>query len=183
MPTMPSTEQILGSIERCLDELRAELDALTAARAELDGGGAQSRKRPRRSARSTRSSRSEQGRAGPESRTSSTEDPSAKPAAAQARRSTRSRRATRKPGRSAKVVPAGKLELLLSECDGLTTASLAERANGRRDQVLTLLRELEAAGRVRRSGQRRATRWHVITDDERIEQRAAELAASRKRPT
>jgi len=45
-----------------------------------------------------------------------------------------------------------------------------------RDRVLTALRELEAAGRVRRSGQRRSTRWHAITDEERIQKRAAELA-------
>jgi tRNA(Ser,Leu) C12 N-acetylase TAN1 len=57
---------------------------------------------------------------------------------------------------------------------------LAERTNGDRDQVLTLLRELEAAGRIRRSGQRRGTRWHAITDEDRIRERAAELASRSK---
>ena len=71
--------------------------------------------------------------------------------------------------------------MLLSENGGLTTSVLAERTNGDRDQVLTLLRELEAAGRIRRSGQRRSTRWHAITDDDRIRQRAAELAARSRR--
>jgi DNA-binding IclR family transcriptional regulator len=80
-------------------------------------------------------------------------------------------------------VAAGKLELLLSKADGVTTSELAEQANGDRDQVLVLLRELEAAGRVRRSGQRRGTRWHAITDEDRIQQRAAELAALRKPTT
>jgi hypothetical protein len=75
------------------------------------------------------------------------------------------------------VVPAGKLEVLLAGTEGMTTTALAELANGARDQVLTLLRELEAGGQVRRSGQRRSTRWHVITDDDRIAERAAELAA------
>jgi hypothetical protein len=74
-------------------------------------------------------------------------------------------------------VGAGKLELLLSGVDGLATSALAEQSNANRDQVLALLRELEAAGRVRRSGQRRATRWHAISDDERIQKRAAELKA------
>ncbi len=78
------------------------------------------------------------------------------------------------------IVPAGKLELLLADSSGLTTAALAERANANRDQVLILLRELEAAGRIRRTGQRRATRWHTITDEERIQERAAELAARSK---
>lgn len=78
-------------------------------------------------------------------------------------------------------MPAGRLEALLSENGGLTTSALAEQTNGNRDQVLTLLRELETAGRIRRTGQRRSTRWHAITDDDRIRERAADLAARRKR--
>jgi predicted transcriptional regulator len=79
-------------------------------------------------------------------------------------------------------VAASELEALLSENGGMTTSVLAKRVNGKREQILTALRELEAAGRVRRSGQRRATRWHTITDEERIEKRAAELAARSKKP-
>jgi hypothetical protein len=50
--------------------------------------------------------------------------------------------------------------------------------------VLALLRELEQAQRIRRTGQRRATRWHAITDEDRIRERAAELAtrSPRRRP-
>ena len=97
---------------------------------------------------------------------------------------------TRRPARRARrrvqatgvtaVVPAGRLETLLSENGGLTTSALAERTNGDRDQVLTLLRELEAGGRIRRTGQRRSTRWHAITDEDRIRERAAELASRRR---
>jgi hypothetical protein len=47
--------------------------------------------------------------------------------------------------------------------------------------VLTLLRELETAGRIRRTGQRRGTRWHAITDEDRIRDRAAELARRRRK--
>jgi len=73
---------------------------------------------------------------------------------------------------------------MLADGDGLTTAALATAAGADRDQVLTLLRDLEQAGRVRRTGQRRATRWHAITDEERIRERAAELASrSRRRRT
>jgi hypothetical protein len=96
------------------------------------------------------------------------------------RRKSTARRARRAP-RAVEVVPAGRLEVLLSENGGLTTSVLAERTNGDRDQVLTLLRELEAAGRIRRSGQRRSTRWHAITDEDRIRERAAELAARSRR--
>jgi hypothetical protein len=47
--------------------------------------------------------------------------------------------------------------------------------------VLTLLKEQESAGVVRRTGTRAATRWHVITDEDRIAARAAELNAQSKR--
>lgn len=97
-----------------------------------------------------------------------------------ARRKSPARRA-RRANRAAEVVPAGRLEVLLSENGGLTTSVLAERTNGDRDQVLTLLRELESAGRIRRSGQRRSTRWHAVTDEDRIRERAAELAARSRR--
>ena len=93
----------------------------------------------------------------------------------------RTARRARRATRAVDVVPAGRLEVLLSENGGLTTSALAERTNGDRDQVLTLLRELESAGRIRRSGQRRSTRWHAITDEDRIRERAAELAARSKR--
>jgi hypothetical protein len=47
--------------------------------------------------------------------------------------------------------------------------------------VLTLLRDLEKRARVRRTGQRRTTRWHAITDEDRIRERAAELASRGRR--
>lgn len=71
----------------------------------------------------------------------------------------------RQPGRDVtrqyEVVPAGKLASLLSASDGVTTSELAQRTNGRPDQVLALLKELEQAGRAHRSGNRRSTRWHA----------------------
>jgi hypothetical protein len=148
---MRTTEAIVDSIENRLRELNQEIASLTAARTALDG----------REDGPTASA--------PPARRSSTAR--RKPTARRPRRSTR----------AVEVVPAGRLEVLLSENGGLTTSVLAERTNGDRDQVLTLLRELEAAGRIRRSGQRRSTRWHAITDDDRIRQRAAELAARSRR--
>jgi GTP-sensing pleiotropic transcriptional regulator CodY len=83
--------------------------------------------------------------------------------------------------RALKAIPADRVESLLSENGGLTTSALAEKTGENRDHVLGLLRELEIAGRVRRTGQRRGTRWHTITDEDRIRERAAELEATRKR--
>jgi hypothetical protein len=92
--------------------------------------------------------------------------------------------ARRRPTRSTKVLLADTAERMLAEGDGVTTGELAEQARADRDQVLTLLRDLEAARRVRWTGQRRATRWHAITDEDRIRERAAELASrSRRRRT
>jgi hypothetical protein len=63
----------------------------------------------------------------------------------------------------------------------LSSAALAGLVDADRRQVLALLRELEARGRVIRVGQRRGTRWRAITDAERIQQRAAELEALSRR--
>jgi hypothetical protein len=148
---MTTTEAIVDSIESRLRELNQEIETLTAARTALDG---------------------------PETSSSDPAGP-ASAAAPPRRRRRRTRRA--RTARAVEVVPAGRLEVLLSQNGGLTTSALAEQTNGDRDQVLALLRELETAGRIRRSGQRRSTRWHAITDEDRIRERAAELAARSRR--
>ena len=152
---MRTTQDIVDSIEIRLRELNHEIQTLTAARSALETDDA---------------------------RPSTPVAPvAAAPAAAPARPARRRSRRRARGAAATEVIPAGRLELLLSENGGLTTSVLAERTNGDRDQVLTLLRELEAAGRVRRSGQRRSTRWHAITDEDRIQARAAELAGRRRR--
>ena len=94
----------------------------------------------------------------------------------------KARRTRRKPAESRyQVVPAGKLTALLVGSDGLRTAELAKAANGDRAQVLALLKEQESAGEVRRTGTRAATRWHVITEEDRVAARAAELNAQSRR--
>jgi hypothetical protein len=144
---MTATQEILDLIDSRLRALREEIEALGAARAALDESD------------SAAGERSMNG--GGEARP---------PAARTPRRGRRQRRVR-------VTVTADTLERLLSQTAGLSTSELAERAGGDRDRILTVLRELEAAGRIRRAGQRRGTRWHAITDEERIERRAAELAA------
>lgn len=90
------------------------------------------------------------------------------------------RRRRSNPAPTTEVVPQGKLSKLLAASDGLSTAQLAKQANAAQDQVLALLKEMEAAGQARRTGSRRATRWHVITDEEKIAARAAELEKARR---
>lgn len=85
-------------------------------------------------------------------------------------------RARRKTARAAyEVVPVGKLKAVLTGSEGMRTRDLAQATNGDPAQVLALLKEEESAGQVRRTGTRAATRWHVITDEDRIAARAAEL--------
>jgi hypothetical protein len=43
------------------------------------------------------------------------------------------------------------------------------------------LRELEKTDQIRRTGERRGTRWHLITDEDRVAARAAEIAAQSRR--
>lgn len=74
---------------------------------------------------------------------------------------------------------AERLRTLLVSHDGASTATLAEMAEAEPRAVLPLLREMESTGRIRRSGQRRSTRWHAVAnEDEWVAQRAAELAAT-----
>jgi transposase len=65
--------------------------------------------------------------------------------------------------------------LLADVSSGLSASAIAERAGVGNSRVLALLRELEASGKVRRTGSRRSTAWLLITDEDRIAQRAAEL--------
>ncbi|HYB26910.1 MAG TPA: hypothetical protein VEF89_09880 [Solirubrobacteraceae bacterium] len=94
----------------------------------------------------------------------------------------RAKQTRKRASRPAKAVPAETVERLLFGSDGLTTAALAKQSNGDPADVLRRLRELEATGRVRRTGERRGTRWHVMTDEDRIQKRAAELASRSRRP-
>jgi len=171
------------SIDNRLRELNDEIQTLNAARAALNEDEIRpARRRPTRAAASHKSASSTSAPAntsGPSRHEASAEvsGESALGSRRQPRRAPR-RRATRTPA----AISADRLESLLSDNGGLTTTALAEKTGGNRDQILNLLRELETAGRVRRTGQRRATRWHTITDEDRIRERAAELEATRRRP-
>jgi hypothetical protein len=145
---MGTTRDILDSIETRLRELSDEIDRLTAARAALDGPALPAAKPPRPAA---------------------VRDPVRKRSPARAKR--------RRSNRQAAVVGEGALEEALSSTEGLSTSALAERVGANPTQVLGLLRDMEKTDRVRRTGHARATRWHVVSEEQRIEERAAELAA------
>ena len=166
---MSDIQELVRSIDGRLAEARKEIVSLEAALASLSG-----QPRAARTSRATKSETSSPRASPPPSRLSPSTNGSAPKPQAQTPKPARKQRA--KFAKRPEVVPAGKLEKLLGASDGLTTTALAEQATGDRDQVLTLLREMEAAGRIRRSGERRGTRWHLITDEDRIAARAIELA-------
>lgn len=102
------------------------------------------------------------------------DDPEAAPAARAKR--PRSRAAARP---QPKVVPLGKLLQVVTEQPGITTTALAHQTGGAQSAVLTLLKEQEGS-QVRREGERRATRWFAITDEDRVAARAQEIAAQQR---
>jgi FaeA-like protein len=179
---MRTTQEIVDAIDGRLRELNEEIETLDAARSALDAReirpagkssvGAPDRRRSTPRASSVRPAPPQSGR----------EASAETPGDSAPRRPARTQRTSRpRPSRALKPIPAERLESLLSEYGGLTTSALAEQTSVSRGQVLSLLRKLEAAGRIRRTGQRRGTRWHAFSDEDRIRERAAELESRRRR--
>jgi len=181
---MTRMESIIASIDEQLRRLDEEIRTLTAARAALDDRETPetSRRRRKPTRRVARDRRATAALPTPEPMRDGVQEGSGKiPVPAPETSRARAKPARPRKRGSVEVVAASQLEAILSENGGMTTSVLAERVNGNREQILTALRELEAAGKIRRSGQRRSTLWHSITDEERIEKRAAELAARSKK--
>jgi hypothetical protein len=192
---MPSSEQIRESIDARLSELRSEIGSLEAARAVLETNGAsRARSRPasavragkrtprrRQTSTSAREVTAPAAQAGP--------SPAATAAAPTSGRSAKPTNRSRRPrgatdgkstprGRPVTVLVADTLEGTLRGVeDGLNAVAIAKQAGARDTQVRGLLRELESAGRVRRTGTGRGSRWRLVTDEDRIAERAAELEA------
>jgi hypothetical protein len=81
-----------------------------------------------------------------------------------------------KRARSGSSLSAEQLAQLLADAaPGLSAGAIAQKAGAGYNRVLAQLRQLESGGTVRRTGSRRSTLWLLITDEDRIAQRAAEL--------
>jgi hypothetical protein len=185
---MSTLDQIHETIAAHIAELRREIGSLEAARAALLGEGAGATK-------SVRSKRSEsvaskpsaparrRGRVAKAASNGNGNAGAAAAAIAPGNGPTRKprNRARSKPagsGQPVEVLLAGKLEMMLRESEGgLSAITISKRSNAGYSQVLGLLRELEGTGQVRRSGTRRTSLWRLVTDEERIAERAAELEA------
>jgi mRNA degradation ribonuclease J1/J2 len=89
----------------------------------------------------------------------------------------RARRRTRTASKPrAKALATEELLKLVTGNPGENSAALAKLAQAAPAQVLTLLKTMEAAGSVRRTGRARGTRWNAYTDEDRIAERATVLA-------
>jgi hypothetical protein len=77
--------------------------------------------------------------------------------------------------RSRELEPAKIEELLRASENGLSLAALAKELGVGAARIRTQLNELQRSGQVRSEGSRRTSRWRVITDEERIADRVAEL--------
>lgn len=180
---MTTLHGIIDSIDNRLRELTEEITALTQARAALGGENPPPRKRstskPTAAAPESNGVTEGRGAAGrPRTRIIKTQDTVSRPATGSAQRS-------RKPtsGRRERLEAQlnARIEQVLSDNGEMTTSAIAELLNESRVRTLPTLRALERTGRVHRTGQRRATRWRRVTDEERVEKRAAELAARSRR--
>jgi hypothetical protein len=163
-----SIEEIVANIDVRIAALTSEIQPLLGAKAALLDG-APTLVRPYRPRIKPEGAAATVATVEPEP------EPEAEAEAPKPARKPRSRATS--PRRRRDAVPAGKLVSLLGASEGLTATALAKEAGGEVAQVRVLLKELSDAGQVRRTGQRRATRWHIVTDEDRIAKRAAEIEA------
>ena len=190
---MPDIPQLVAAIDGRLAEISAEMSALGAARAELTAPrvasqaagvavAAVANQSPRRGVTPPRRASERSLRRRVAERVEVTRDGGGAPPP---QGSTRDRARTGARRASAgSAVGAERLERLLADTPaGLSANAIAQQAGAGYGRTLKLLHELEAAGRVRRSGSRRSSVWQLITDEDRIAQRAAELERLRSTPS
>lgn len=173
---MSDSEQILDAIETRLIEARGEITALQAARSALAGSTHSTRSRPRANSRSSGPRRAPMSRS--TTRTAPSNGAASLPVAA-APKAKDVQAAKRSPSvRPPRARPLGDdaIESLLRErADGLSAAALTKLTGASHARVTARLRGLEQAGQARSSGTRRTSLWRMVTNEERVAERAAEL--------
>ena len=192
---MSDIPELLAAIDSRLAELAGEIAVLESAKLALDGPRtigrspagatgaitASSAPRPRRPRRTQSPKPTEPAASGTPHETVISPDDDG--GTATSKRTIRKAAKGTRPRRAGAVVRSETLERLLADTSvGLSASAIAEEAGASYNPTLKLLRELEAAGQVRRSGSRRSTVWRLITDEERIAERAEELERRRSIP-
>ena len=176
-----AVDELVSAIADRITQAEAEIAALESARASLLGDGSSRQPARRGARRKSRTVASGAEATPPASETTSEPKSPSSEAAAPERPPSRSRRSRRKPATSASAgatgeLLAGKLEAMLRTAeDGVTASAIASAAKARPAQVRELLQDLQDKGQIRQTGRGRGTRWRLVSDEERIAQRAAEL--------
>ena len=195
---MPDIPQLVTAIDGRLAEISAEMSALGAAKAESSPHRARPTKHlesPLTSAPTTRrvewdacgltpprrqSERSLRRRVSERVEATRNAGGAATPPRSKRKRTT----TVTRPRAGGRAVQAESLARLLADAPaGLSANAVAQRVGAGYSRTLKLLHELEAAGQVRRSGARRSTVWQLITDEDRIAQRAASRQRLRNTPS
>ena len=193
---MSDIPELVAAIDGRLADIAAEMAALDAAKTELAAprGGGQARAnitkpratRPSRRAvrpRLTPSHKAQEPRiaSGESESATATRDAGSTVAP---KRPVKKRVSTVRRRRRGSAVGAERLEELLGDTPtGLSANAIAHQVGAGYQRTLMLLHELEAAGQVRRTGSRRSTVWRLITEEEQIAKRAAELERQRRPPS
>jgi hypothetical protein len=183
---MSNLQEITDAIDGRLVELKQQIASLEAARRALTGI---QRSRPSESKPATTRApaKARRSRTATPRRPAASASAAAAPAGAKPKRSSGAQPAAAKAstGRTRKSSPKtrrrelepGQIEGLLRDSeDGLSLVALARRAEVSEAKVADRLATLERSGEARRSGPRRTSLWRLVTDEERIAERAAELA-------
>jgi hypothetical protein len=174
---MSFTDQLIATIGERIAQAEHEIEALEGALVALDGRGAAPERRPARTRRSS-VPRADPDGASPREPAEVVEAPPvrqsdpAERVAPPVRRGDPIERTTPPP----RTPLIERLEALLGDSDeGVSAIALAKQARAPYNEVLEVLRALEAGGAVARAGGRRASLWQLVSEEERIAARAAEL--------
>jgi biotin operon repressor len=93
-------------------------------------------------------------------------------------------RPARAPRARGEELSADRIAGILTErSEGISAVALAKHLGASERRLLALLRELEAAGRARKEGARRTSRWVAISTEQQGAGRASEPAARRAKAT
>jgi FtsZ-binding cell division protein ZapB len=175
-----STQEIIEALEHRIAQATKQIEALQSARAALTEQNGSVPAENGSVAANNGSATAKNGSAPAPAPAPATAPPPASRTDEATARTPRAPKRTAKTARtSTAVVLSGTLERIISEHDGLNTGQIAAQTGGDSKQILSLLKELESAGKVKRSGQRRSTRWHMADPMDRadyVERRTAELA-------
>jgi hypothetical protein len=193
---MSDIPELVAAIDGRLADIAAEMAALDAAKTELaaPGGGGQARANITKPRATRPSRRAVRPRLTPSHKAQEPTIASRESESATATRDAGSTVAPKRPvkkrvstvrrRRRGSAVGAERLEELLGDTPtGLSANAIAHQVGAGYQRTLMLLHELEAAGQVRRTGSRRSTVWRLITEEEQIAQRAAELERQRRPPS